>query len=87
MIPDIAIMLAVYMCARLIRSLFIPKERKSTETNNDSATINFYLPDVIDVLAVIAIAFLGYHVYTLGSQVTDNMNKAGLPNFSNQTGP
>jgi len=73
MIPCIAIMLAVYMCARLIRPLIGPKKPKVA---GEMPTV--YLPDILDFIAICVITYMAYAVYKTGEDVTVKLEKAGI---------
>lgn len=73
MIPDIAVMLAVYMSARLLRSCLASETQKSPDDKASSSLAN-----IVDVLAIVAIIYFAYNVWTIGGQVSNS-----VPSLSN----
>ena len=61
-------MLAVFMIARLIRSVSKPPEETKKEGH-------ISVPNLVDFLAMAAIAYLAYDIYTLGAKTVTEMNK------------
>jgi hypothetical protein len=73
MIPDIAVMLAVYMCARLLRAAVTATEVDPSGEGRAKAKFGGSICNVVDILAIVAIIYFAYHVNTLGSQATKSL--------------
>ena len=74
MIPNIALMLAAYMVARLLRSC-IAFKGGNEEAN---APVMHFL-GIVDGLAICAIAYLAYSTYDLATHVASTANSVWTP--------
>ena len=80
MIPDLALMLAAYMIARLYRSVIGPRQEPKLDPTGKPFE-SFYTPVVVDLVAVAIIGFCAWHVYSLGADVSATL-KVVPPSFS-----